>query len=1431
MERVSKTMSQKKYIGLDIGSVSVKAVLINERKEILENHYVRSHGQPVETFLLVLRDMFNRTHIDDIDGIAITGTGGKLISELMNIAFINEVVAHSQATTTLYPEVRTIIEIGGEDSKLMLIEKDASTQQTKVSDFSMNTMCAAGTGSFLDQQATRLGIAIEKEFGELALKSKNPPRIAGRCSVFAKTDMIHLQQEGTPVHDIVAGLCYAMARNFKSNIGKGKEFFKPVVFQGGVAANIGMVKAFEDILELKPGELIIPKYFNVMGAIGAVFTMMAKGIHSPFRGLKEVEEYLRSRSAKASNLEPLQSDNYKIVDGIHPIVGDEKIEAYVGVDVGSISTNIVVIDKQKNVLARRYLMTAGRPLEAVKQGLYEVGLEVGDKVVVCGAGTTGSGRYLTGDFIGADIAKNEITAHATAAANVDKNVDTIFEIGGQDSKFIRLENGAIVDFAMNKVCAAGTGSFLEEQAEKLSVSIKGEFSKRALSSCCPSHLGERCTVFMESDLNHHQQRGTSKDDLLAGLSYSVVLNFINRVVEDRKIGNTIFFQGGVAANRGVKAAFEKVTGKKIVVPPHHDIMGAIGSAIIAMEERTWEKSRFKGFDLRHKRYELSSFVCKDCSNICEIRKVTIDGENPLHYGSRCGKFDDERSLKKGRHLPRLFRERKDALFNTYKKNKPDQPIGKKIGIPQVSTFHDLYPMWKAFFIELGLDVVTSRDTNKDIIYNGVEVITAETCFPIKVAHGHVIDMLNRDIDYLFLPSVVNLTHSSPRLTHSYACPYVQCIPYLVRSAIDFKEKKFEVLSPVIHFEYGEEYVDKTLRQIAKSIGRTGEVVEIAIKSAREALQAFHKTLEARGSEVLEKLGENEKAFVLISRSYNGCDTGMNLGLPDKLRDLGVLTIPLDFLKLDIEEVAHDYPNMYWKTGQKFLAAARIIARDKRLYPLYITNFGCGPDSFITKFFTKELGGKPCLIIEIDEHSSDVGAITRCEAFIDSLKNVKPSTDRKKLRDDVPIRNLTEKKRRTIYIPYMCDHGRMIAASMRANGVMAEALPMANKQSIDIGRKFTSGKECYPAILTTGDIVKKAMSPDFDPEASAFFMATASGPCRFGQYNKFHRMVLDELGFPNVPIYTMDQGENYDEDTKSLGTHFRKLAWNGIMYIDLLQKLQRETRPYELQKGETDTIYEGFVKKAEAALEKHQDLVELAREASFAFANIKVDRSKPRPLIGVIGETYVRCNEFANNFLTRNIERLGGEVFIPPFAEWINYIAHCRRESCLFEKDYKGFFGEFISDIVQRYDAYRLTKVFKGRIRHFLKEAPIKELIKKGKPYIDDSYKGDPVLSMGKAIEYVEEGFDGLVNVIPFHCMPGTVVNGVLERFQKDFYGMPCLKLSFDGQEQTNEETRLEAFMHQAYQRMEGKVNSKKHRTISRRQKDEVSGRQLAVGSG
>ncbi|MEE9585227.1 MAG: acyl-CoA dehydratase activase, partial [Candidatus Brocadiales bacterium] len=863
-------MAEKKYIGLDIGSVSLKVVLVNEKKEVLEEHYVRTHGQPLETTLEVLKGVYSRTPREQIKGMAATGSGGKLLSEIFGIYFVNEVISQSKATATFYPDVRSIIEVGGQDSKLMLLEYDETIGQIKVADFAMNTMCAAGTGSFLEQQASRVGISIENEFAELALKCKNPPRIAGRCSVFAKSDMIHLQQEATPVHDILAGLCHAMARNFKSSIAKGKEMAKPVAFQGGVAANKGMIKAFEDVLGLEPGELIIPKHHASLGAIGAVLMLMEKGEDQSFSGLGALESYIRDRKSDMAVLEGLKGDNYDIVTHCIPIKENGRIEAYVGVDVGSISTNVVVIDKDKNVLARRYLMTAGRPLEAVSKGLFEVGMEVGDLVDVKGVCSTGSGRYLTGDYIGADIAKNEITAHARAAVNACPDVDTIFEIGGQDSKYVRLENGAVVDFAMNKVCAAGTGAFLEEQSERLDVAIKEEFGEKAMSSCGPCSMGERCTVFMESDIVHHQQKGAAKDDLVAGLSYSIVQNYLNRVVERRKVGSRILFQGGVAYNRGVKSAFEKVTGKKVTVPQHHDCMGAIGSAIIAMEERGWEKSKFKGFDLRKRKFEIGSFECRDCSNICTVKKVEIRGEKPLHYGDRCGKYEDSGKLKKGKGIPRLFNERMVALFKSYPKDKPDAPNGMKVGIPRANMFFELYPMWKAFFTELGYEVVASNVTNHELIKEGVENIAAETCFPIKVAHGHVMDMVNDDIDYLFIPSVVNFPNDSPKLVHSYMCPYVQGLPYMVRSAIKLegKDRKFRVLQPAFHLEWGGEHLKDVFREIARDIGQGGERVEKAIATALGAQQKFYDTLAARGKEVLEDLGEDDIALVIVGRSYN-----------------------------------------------------------------------------------------------------------------------------------------------------------------------------------------------------------------------------------------------------------------------------------------------------------------------------------------------------------------------------------------------------------------------------------------------------------------------------------------------------------------------------------------------------------------------------------
>jgi len=693
-------MSEGGIIGLDLGSVSVKMVELDSKGDILSSVYKRHYGQPLQAAVEFLKD------IKPGRRLVVTGSAGKLLASILGVVHVNEVIALAAAVGRYHPETRTVIEMGGEDSKLLVLDRG------RLKDFSMNSACAAGTGSFLDQQADRLNIKIEGEFGELAMKSKNPPRIAGRCSVFAKSDMIHLQQLATPDYDIVAGLCFAVARNFKSTIGRGKKLEPPFLFLGGVAANVGMVRAFREVLDRGDDALKVPEHFQVLPAAGAALIAVERGIKTEFTGYDMLLGHLQMTRYQGEGLEPLLTDDAFItrstpLSEIREVTPGETVDAYLGIDIGSISTNVVVLDEHKNVLSKRYLMTAGRPIEAVRRGLREVGAEVGDRVRIKGVGTTGSGRYMIADFVGADIVKNEITAQATAAADIDPSVDTIFEIGGQDSKYISLRDGVVVDFEMNKVCAAGTGSFLEEQAEKLDIDIKGQFGEMSLGAKCPISLGERCTVFMESALVSHQQKGAPKDDLVAGLGYSIVYNYLNKVVMDRRIGDNIFFQGGVAFNKGVAAAFERVTGKHITVPPHHDVTGAIGMALIArrhVRETGLHKSSFKGFDLGNRSYTIKSFDCKSCSNLCEIRQVTIDGEKEkLYYGSRCEKYDVKRKTAKEQNtLPRLFAEREEMLVRGYD---PDRTAGPRIGVPYVLFMHEQFPFWRTLLEELGFTVV------------------------------------------------------------------------------------------------------------------------------------------------------------------------------------------------------------------------------------------------------------------------------------------------------------------------------------------------------------------------------------------------------------------------------------------------------------------------------------------------------------------------------------------------------------------------------------------------------------------------------------------------------------------------------------------------------------------------------------------------------
>ena len=1395
-------MQEKVYIGIDIGSVSLKTVVIGEDRKVLEDHYDRMKGQSLQVILMVLEELLTRFSPHQVALVAVTGSGSDLVADLLEAEFVNEIVAQARAVGTLYPRVRTVIEMGGQDSKLLLLEEDKEEGISRLVDFAMNTICAAGTGSFLDQQATRLGLTIE-EFGHLALQSERPPRIAGRCSVFAKSDMIHLQQIGTPDYDIVAGLCYSVARSFKSSVGRGKVFRNPIAFQGGVAANVGVVKAFNDVLDLRDGELVIPEHFTSMGAIGAVFVALERGkkLHKPWSGPEAIRVSLDKRHVPIESLEKLtldyENENEQVQTKHHPFIKNEKkIEAYAGIDIGSLSTNVVVIDRDKNVLARRYLRTAGRPLQAVCRGLKEVGDEIGDSVKVCGVGTTGSGRYLSGDYVGADVVRNEITAQATAAIHFDPTVDTIFEIGGQDSKYISINDAIVVDFEMNKVCAAGTGSYLEEQAERLDINIVGEFGDLALKAKNPGRFGDRCTVFMESDLLSHQQKGALKEDLVAGLGYSIVHNYLNKVVGDKRIGNNIFFQGAVAWNKAVVAAFEKVLGKRITVPPHHDVTGAIGVAILAMKDNPEGPSRFKGFDLSCRKYTTSSFECKHCENQCEVRRVVFENEKPLFYGPRCERYEiDETKKRRGQGLPDLFAEREQLLLA-----EPSATVrhgAKGLGMPKVLHFYELFPFWNAFFTDLGYEVVLSETTNRKLIHRSVENDVADTCFPVKIVYGHIMDLIEKEVDYIFMPSIVNMARSNPNISQNYVCPLAQALPYTIHSAIRFDESSPCLLTPPILFQRGEKHVERTLIQLGKELGRSASAVKEAIQKAVEIQKRFHQSVQLRGREILDTLPADRRTVVIISRPYNGCDPGINLDLPKKLKNMGVIAIPMDFLPLDDQDISGTYPNMYWRYGQKILSAAEIIRNDPRLHAIYISNFKCGPDSFIEHYVREIMAGKPYLQLEIDEHSADAGTITRCEAFFDSLENEDQRGEPGKAWSEAPLLSKGLAKR-TIFVPRMSDHAFAVSAALRHYGVDAEVLPESNEETVKLGRKHSSGKECFPFIVTTGDIVKKVQEPGFDPNRSAFLMPSASGPCRFGQYNRMDRIILGELGVPQVPVISPSSKNSYSE-FGDLGNGFQRRAWRGIVVVDLLQKLLWETRPYEVTRGETNRTYEECLKMIESELaSSNGNLMDILDKVKDRFQKVPVDKKVRKPIVGVVGEIFIRSNRFSNDNVAEKIENLGGEAWIAPITEWIFYTNHRYKEDSLAYGRYRDFVKGWLKDQVQRRDEHRLLKPFQ-EVLLSIHEPKTNEVLDNSAPYMHHTFGGEAILSIGKAADYMKRGLAGIVNVMPFTCMPGMVVAAISKRFREDYDNIPWLNLAYDGQEGTHSLTRLEAFMYQVKQ--------------------------------
>lgn len=1373
---------QLKHLGLDIGAATVKVAVVGNAGQVI--HLDRASilkGGPGKATAELLDQLQVLYPLDEIATAGITGRGQDLYERQEGWQKFTSPYAAVNGLKSDYPDAKTIIAIGGQGSLVIGLEGDKWRAAA-------SPLCAAGTGEFLDRQAERLEITIE-EFGDIALEwTDQAPRIAGRCSVFAQSDLVHLQQKGYPVRAMLAGLSASVARMIQA---QGRdEFISPIYLIGGVAANKGVVRALSHVLKVE--EIIVPTDYENREAIGAarlsrISSDRPADFYPQGNGDSQVF-YIPNR------LKPVSLSNKWKPKELEPGITD----VYLGVDVGSTSTKAVVISPSGEVLHKIYLKTAGQPLEAVKKVMAGLAETVEGRVKVKAVGVTGSGRYLVGHLIGADLIKNEITAQTRAAKYIDPDVTTVIELGGQDSKFVSLRNGTVVDYQMNKACAAGTGSFIDELAEQLGVSTKdGEFARLAFTATEQLDLGEKCAAFMSQAVTSAQHEGVPIEKIIASLPTSLTQNYLSKVVGNHRIGGRVILTGAVFFNEAVVSAFEAALPEKtFIVPEHKEVTGAIGAALLVKEANFQETpSKFKGFSkVAQENPKLRYFNCGDCEHACAITMMTGADGTKFYYGSRCDRFDafdaEERLGHRYEKPATAFTTREALLFKNYD---PEKGTGPVVGIPRALMAYDLAPMLTGFLNALGVRVLYTSQTTKGIIEGSSKHAYTDSCLPIKLLHGHVAELLKAKVDHILIPNAIRLGEKTSEADQHFACPLVQAAPYIVKSVFELEGK---LLDPVIDFSRGEETVIKSFIDIAKRLGFSKEVGERAIQEGLAQQREFESKLQEQGEALLDKLADDPNAIgiVLLSRAYNAQDGGANLGMTDELRKLGVIPIPLDNLPLEGVDISDVTDRPYWDYERKILAASKLIAKNPQLFGLFLSNFGCGPNSFIQNMVEDIMGDKPLGQLEVDEHAAEAGYITRLEALVDALRGYREAGFSSELDPKGYGRRAPSGigSGRSVLIPYMADHALVLAGAMRYFGVDAHALPESNEKSMALSGDLTTGKECLPFRDTLGGLLLAAQEGRI-PKSARMLMAGSYGPCRIGKYSQEIQKILDER---NIPVEVLTTVSNNSYADLGLGPKFELLAWKGIVATDLLQKMLWSTRPYERKLGETNRAYQYYLNQIVEYVEEKKDLGPILREAAGTFSKLRNSSLPRRPLVGANGEIYVRANSFCNQRLVETCEAEGLEVEVAPMTEWIRYIHLRRIEDAWADRDLgkliKGGLRKLVTEHYERQLASRVDGVIHA------KEPSPAELVQATSSYMPGRNSTEAVLSIGSGVLQMENPrFAGVVSAMPHGCMPGGIVAAFAEQISRE-YGKPWVSLTFDGSSETVNRERIATFAEQIH---------------------------------
>lgn len=1360
-----------KYFGVCIGASTITFVEINESKE---NHWeignvfsFNHNGLPRQVFEEKLK-------IINPEKYPIVVTGRK-IRNVIHLPNISEIEAVEFAFKTLFlntHEFSAIASLGSETFIVYVLDKEGN-----IVDVVTRNQCASGTGEFFLQQLKRMNIDISEL--EKYQNNVTPFRVSGRCSVFCKSDCTHALNKGVSKEEVLAGLALMMADKIEEllhKVQKGK-----ILLIGGVTRNQLVMK----YLLQKEFEFVIPKEATYFEALGAAlycyknkltknnfdFGRLFKNSQSSFifhKPLKEFEHLVEFKTFERG------------------IARDGDI-CIIGLDVGSTTTKGVVLRVNDNkILASSYIYTHGEPIKAAKKVYSELAEQIGStKIKIIGLGTTGSGRQVTGLHALTKGVFNEIIAHATAAIYFDPNVDTIFEIGGQDAKYTYLVNRVPADYAMNEACSAGTGSFIEESAyESLGIRTY-EIEKIAFQSTNPPNFSDQCAAFISSDIKTAQNENIPREDIVAGLVYSVCLNYINRVKGNRPVGKVVFMQGGVCYNKAIPVAMAGLIGKKIIVPPEPGLMGAFGVALQVKEKielGLLEPQEFSLLELANREVSYkSSFIClggkEKCDLRCEINRIVVNGKT-FPFGGACNKFYNLLYNKNYNIEDYDFiAKRNKILFEFSKQDETKSYVGS-VGINLTYHTFTILPLYTAFFNSIGYRVIYPDYPDP----RGFDREHTSFCFPAQISLCMFQNLLDKNPDYIFLPEIFEMwtkENEPQRLDFNSSCVFVSGEPFYLKQAFKDYQLDGKLITKYLNFANGFDKEKKKFIEIAEQLNVDEKIANQAYDIAVLRQMQFFEAIENEGEKFLQFLKQNphKYAVVLVGRPYNSFTSFTNKGIPQKFASRGVYIIPYEFLSYkgyNLDE------SQFWEAGKKILKAAKAIRDNEQLFPVYVTNFSCGPDSMLIPQFREIIGTRPSLTLELDQHTADAGINTRIDAFLDIVENflavkkqISSKTSNFRLAEiqfdgnnsyfvcsdgqKIPLRS----KEVDVLIPSMGDLAApLFAATLRGLGFNAKPMPESNPEILKLARSVATGKECLPLLLLVGHLLNYIENIWDRKQKIAYFIVQGAGNCRLGQYPVFIRNLIRERQIPNVATLVLMNEDGF----AGLGSDFALRGMQAIITSDVLDDIRSAIMAYAVNPEEGIGVFnEEYAKLLDVFEHQPKRIYKALRNFSNAIKR-KVPSKAPiskAKYIALVGEIYVRRDHFAHRYLNKYFASKGFVLKDAYISEWIFYVDYLLKLKLLEpDTEFRKKLERWIRVLFMRIAEHKIKKNLALSGYYEYSKTLIEPILNHSKHLIPLEYKGEPGLTLGIALKDILEKYCGVINVGPFGCMPTRLAEAV-----------------------------------------------------------------------